>query len=217
VSQARNTQIESYDPLIIGVDPAGSGNDRTAIIRRRGRRAYNLQIFEKLESMELTGIIHRIIEKERPFRVCIDTGNFGISIYDRLKELGHGPVLVPVNSSTVALDQSKFCERRSEMWGLMKLWLQDDPCEIPNDNALHVDLCCYNYDESEHVDSKGRLKLESKKVMKKRGNRSPDCGDALALTFAVPPSVLREYNNPKPGNKASIVMSNFQRLQGIKL
>src|SRR5690606_24843975 len=113
--------------LIIGVDPAGSGTDRTAIIRRMGRKAFKLQTYRKLDTMELTGLLHRILETERPYRMCIDVGSFGISIYDRLKELGHGNVIVPVNSSVTALDQSKFFNKRSEMWGLMKLWLQDDP------------------------------------------------------------------------------------------
>jgi hypothetical protein len=35
-------------------------------------------------------------------------------------------------------------------------------------------------------DSNQRLKLERKEDMKKRGLRSPDEGDALALTFAFP-------------------------------
>jgi hypothetical protein len=35
-------------------------------------------------------------------------------------------------------------------------------------------------------DSKQRIWLESKEDMKKRGEKSPDDGDALALTFAAP-------------------------------
>ncbi len=35
-------------------------------------------------------------------------------------------------------------------------------------------------------DSNTRLKLEKKEDMKKRGLRSPDEGDALAMTFALP-------------------------------
>jgi hypothetical protein len=37
-------------------------------------------------------------------------------------------------------------------------------------------------------DSSGRLKLERKEDLKKRGLRSPDLADALALTFAEPVS-----------------------------
>jgi hypothetical protein len=48
--------------------------------------------------------------------------------------------------------------------------------------VLHADLNGPTYT----YNSNGRLILESKDDMKKRGLRSPDAGDSLALTFAVP-------------------------------
>jgi hypothetical protein len=53
---------------------------------------------------------------------------------------------------------------------------------IPDDDALHSDLtsCGYKYDSS------GRLLLESKIDMKKRGMPSPDSADAMALCFSEP-------------------------------
>jgi hypothetical protein len=38
----------------------------------------------------------------------------------------------------------------------------------------------------------GKLRLETKEEMRRRGVRSPDVGDALALTFAVPFDLLPE-------------------------
>jgi hypothetical protein len=35
-------------------------------------------------------------------------------------------------------------------------------------------------------DSRGRIKIESKEAIKKRGGLSPDIADALSLTFAEP-------------------------------
>jgi hypothetical protein len=53
---------------------------------------------------------------------------------------------------------------------------------IPDDDALHSDLtsCGYKYDSS------GRLLLESKQDMRKRGMPSPDSADAMALCFSEP-------------------------------
>ena len=53
---------------------------------------------------------------------------------------------------------------------------------IPDDDALHADLtsCGYKYDSS------GRLLLESKQDMRKRGMPSPDSADAMALCFSEP-------------------------------
>jgi len=68
------------------------------------------------------------------------------------------------------------------MWGLMKEWLDGNTSSIPDNDDLEVDLCGLRYS----YDSRGRLKLESKDDAKKRGVKSPDDGDALALTWAFP-------------------------------
>ena len=82
------------------------------------------------------------------------------------------------------------------MWQNMKNALQDGRFSIPDDDALHADLtsCGYRYDSS------GRLVLESKQDMKKRGMPSPDSADAMALCFsgpegsAIPRSSLIGFN-----------------------
>ena len=40
VMRARKAEVEPYGPLVIGVDPARFGDDRTSIIRRRTRHAF---------------------------------------------------------------------------------------------------------------------------------------------------------------------------------
>jgi hypothetical protein len=67
---------------------------------------------------------------------------------------------------------------------------------IPADDTLLGDLSgpAYGYD------SNGRLKLESKDDMRKRGVKSPDVGDALALTFAMP--VAEQSVLQSPANRA---------------
>ncbi len=67
------------------------------------------------------------------------------------------------------------------MWGLMNEWMQT-AVSIPDEDKLEIDLCGLQYS----YDSSGRLKLESKEDAKKRGISSPDDGDSLALTFAMP-------------------------------
>ncbi|HEX4371996.1 MAG TPA: hypothetical protein VHZ50_01705, partial [Puia sp.] len=43
VMTARKACVEKYGPLIIGVDPARYGDDRTSILRRQGRVAFGLE------------------------------------------------------------------------------------------------------------------------------------------------------------------------------
>jgi hypothetical protein len=183
VVQARKNKVLAVGPLIIGVDPARFGDDRTAIVRRRGRSAYFLEVFENLSTMEVAGIVHTLIKNENPDQVAIDVGGLGAGVVDRLDELGHDDVVVPINFGSAALDPQRFLNRRAEMWWNMKDWLASDvPVMIPDRDDLHTDLCAPQY----KYDSNSRRKLESKDEIKKRGYRSTDCADALALTFAEP-------------------------------
>jgi hypothetical protein len=169
-------------PLIIGVDPARFGRDPSAIIRRQGRKAFSLVKFQNQDTMQLAGRVAVIIKVEKPDAVFIDVGGLGAGVYDRLIELGYGEVVHAVNFGGKAIDSDRFYNKRSEMWGLMGEWLKEIPCEIPDDPALIADLVTPQYSYT----SDGRMKLESKDDMKKRLGRSPDAGDALALTFAMP-------------------------------
>jgi hypothetical protein len=188
IMQARKAEAEKYGKLVIGVDPARFGDDRTAIIRRQGRVAYGIETYVKKDTMEVVGIVNTIIEQENPFKVFVDVGGLGAGVVDRLKELGHKDLIVAVNAGAKALDAKKYYNKRAEMWGLYRQWLLDEPCQIPDNDALHADSCGIRY----KVDSNSRLVMEQKAEMKKRGVRSSDCADALCLTFAYPESALKD-------------------------
>ena len=195
VIKARQTKTMAIGPLIIGVDPARFGDDRTAIVKRRGRAVYDLEIYEKQDTMAVAGIVHSLIKRDSPDQVAIDVGGLGAGVVDRLLELGHDDVVEAINFGSSALDPEKFVNRRAEMWWLLKDWLNgDSPVMIPDRDDLHTDLVAPQY----RYDSNQRRKLESKDEMKKRGLRSTDCGDAVALTFAEPliPKDIDQPNMP---------------------
>lgn len=178
--------VEKYGALLLGVDPARFGDDRTSIIRRQGRVSFGLEKHVKKDTMEVTGLVATIIERENPARVFIDVGGLGAGIVDRLNELGYRDIVVPVNAGSSPWDSTKFRNKKAEMWALTKEWLGDFPCQIPDDDELHADLCGIKY----KFDSNSRLVMESKDEMKKRGIRSPDCAEALVNTFALPASAF---------------------------
>ena len=179
--------LEKIGPLLIGVDPARFGDDRTAIIRRRGRVAYGLQFFRKKDTMEVAGIVYRIIREEKPDRVFVDSNNVGAGVVDRLHEMGFKDIVVGINGGEGALESDKYANRRAEMWANTKLWLEDFPCQIPDSDSLVSDLCSPKY----KLDSKSRLLIEKKSDMKGRGLQSPDGAEALGLTLAEPVAVRR--------------------------
>lgn len=181
VSHARKNRVESDSPLVIGIDPAISDRDRTAIIRRKGRLVYGLETYNNLNTMELVGTIRRIIDKDRPSKVMIDCIGIGAGIVDRLIEIGYECV-EGVNVARSANDKEKFKNLRAELWHDMREWLaQEAAVQVPDSDELLGDLTSLGY----KFDSSGRLQIESKDDLRRRGMKSPDCADALCLTFAV--------------------------------
>ena len=183
VMRARKTSLERYGPLLLGVDPARFGDDRTGIIRRQGRVAFGLESYTKKDTMEIVGIVRNIILEEKPAKVFIDVGGLGAGIVDRLREMFDTEMIIGVNAGSTPLDARKYSNKRAEMWGLCKEWLLDEGgAQIPDSDELHSDLCGIKY----KIDSNSRLVMEQKVEMKKRGVRSSDLADCLNLTFSMP-------------------------------
>ena len=179
VHKARKQKLESDARLVIGVDVALGDTDRTAIIRRRGRVAYQLETHRNMNTMEIAGLVKRIIEAEHPHRVYIDSIGVGAGVVDRLREMNFDFV-EGINVARSANSKDKFRNLRAELWSDMRDWLvQEMPVQLPDDDLLHGDLCNLGY----KYDSAGRLQIESKDDLKARGMPSPDTSDALALTF----------------------------------
>jgi hypothetical protein len=201
VTRARRNKVESDNRLIIGVDVALGDTDKTAIIRRKGRLAYNLETYRNLNTMEIAGLLKHVIEKEKPYRVYIDCIGVGAGVVDRLRELNF--IFVEgINVARSANNKDKFRNLRAELWSEMRDWFtQEMPVEVPDMDELHGDLCNLGY----KYDSSGRLLIESKDDLKARGMPSPDTADALALTFfsgfyeTVEDMAITTIPKPRPG------------------
>ena len=171
------------EQLLIGCDPAGENEedgDRTGIAFRRGRVCYRVESHKGLDTEQIAGLLASYNRDLRPDAIFVDKGGLGAGIYDKLRTL-RVPV-IGVNNASRAHDDEIYENRRAEMWWAMRDWFMDEPCRIPNNATLIADICAPKAETSHN----GRKLLESKKKMLARGIRSPDLGDALALTFAEP-------------------------------
>lgn len=200
VLAARKAQCLPIGAHVVGVDPAREGADRTVFIHRRGRKAWGIEQDMVPNSMHIAGKCALMLDQRADAidRMFIDRGGEGGAIYDRLIEMGYsGRVsLVNFGSRNDIADKDRFVNKRAEMWGLMKDWLTDTGgADIPDSDELQADLCAPGY----KYDSEQRVQLESKQDIKKRGLRSPDVADALALTFAFPvaPTMTAAINKPR--------------------
>jgi hypothetical protein len=193
---ARGRRLEAQtQQLVVGVDPARYGKDSTAIARRRGRQCLPIERLRKRDLMHQAGRIAILIREEKPLRVFIDIGGLGAGLYDRLVELGYGDTVTAISFGSEANQPDRYLNRRAEMWGNLRDWLGGGSMIPADDDVLAGDLVGPTFT----YDSQGRLKLESKEDMRKRGVPSPDSADALGLTFAMPLATLSDQT---PGGRA---------------
>lgn len=213
--------VPDSNMLHVGVDVARFGDDKTVITKRRGMRVYPQLKYAKQSTMETAGRILKICrawiadwtgrhpnmydEYGSPVtgrcRVRIDDTGVGGGVTDRLREVVEDEELpievIPCNNSGKSMD-AHYENAGAEMWGNVRELTEqnfsakargDEPVlQLPDDEELIKQLANRKY----HLTSRGRIALEKKEDMKKRGLGSPDCADSLALCLYNPQ--VMEYN-----------------------
>lgn len=184
VKRAQQKQAFSTSSgLIIGLDVARFGDDKSVFCFRRGRVVERFETFEKKDSVALADIATRFLEDYQPQKLFMDIGASGAGVYDILIDRGFSAKIKGVFFGAKAINPDRYINKRAEMWDNVLTYLsQELPVSLPPDEVLFEDLTAVN----KKYDPLGRLQLESKEDIKKRLGRSPDKADALALTFAEP-------------------------------
>jgi hypothetical protein len=103
----------------------------------------------------------------------------GAGVFDRLIELGL-PV-VAYNGAEAPYDKERFINARAEdYWNLRELFENSEIDIDELDDELAAQLGSLKWT----LDSRGRIKIESKDDMRKRGMPSPDRADTVAQAFS---------------------------------
>lgn len=181
-AKGRHLPVDSYQsaPVVLGVDVARYGDDRTVILRRQGLAAFEPVVLSGQDAMTVATRVALVKQQFNADAVMIDgTGGYGAGVIDRLRQLGHA--VLEVQFAGKPMD-SRFGNKRVEMWWAVKEWLQAGGALPPNaDLVRELSAPTYSMDNA-----RGLLMLEPKDKIKERIGVSPDLADALALTFAYP-------------------------------
>lgn len=170
--------------IVWGLDVARYGDDTTALAKRRGNMLLEpIREWRKFDLMQTCGVIAKEYSEtpigQQPSAINVDVIGIGAGVVDRLRELG-----LPVRGVNVGESPSSAPERfmrlRDELWWKVREWFESRAVTMPPDNALKAELVAPKY----KLESSGKIKIESKDDMKKRGLKSPNKADALGLTFA---------------------------------
>lgn len=177
-ARLRDVPTSSADALVYGVDVARFGTDRTALCKRRGNVVLEIKSWGGLDLMQTVGQVVNEAKKDKPEEICIDTIGLGSGVADRLREMGYNVRDVNVSESSAMNPNAN--KLRDELWLSVKSWLETKTVKLPFDETLRHELVAPRYTFT----SSGKIVVESKDSLRKRGMRSPDLADSLCLTFS---------------------------------
>ena len=177
---AASAHAADGEPVIIGCDPAWTGEDSLIVYLRKGN--YSKVLWELKSNNDDTLVAEKLAYFQDEYGMSkgfIDMG-YGTGIYSVLKSMGRADVWQLISFASKPVDEY-YANKRAEMWSEMKKWLQEGGT-VENKDEIVTDLT----GPEAAINRRGKLQLESKDDMKRRGLASPNYADALALTFAQP-------------------------------
>lgn len=203
--------------IIFGVDVARFGDDESVIYRNaKGklklavqRRGQDLMATVGDIVVQYRKVLKEFPEYKGPVYVNIDDTGLGGGVTDRLREVKreqklHRLFVIPINAAeridTDTKDGKEAAEHynniTTHMWAVLRELLENKDIEIADDADTFAQLSVRKY----FMASNGKLELESKKEMKKRGVSSPDRADAAALSVYL--GKIKKYTGSAPSQHA---------------
>jgi hypothetical protein len=179
----------------IGLDPATSGGDEIALVHRFGSNIMAIKTWHQSSTRKIAYEVRDWLKSEGSkynFKfIAVDAIGDGKGVYDSLLEmkdlsqLKNVEAVFQYKSSHEANNKERFDRKRDETWQAMKDWFINGRPHFPSYltkecEALREELVSLTSDFTRT----GKLKLESKIDLRKRGVRSPNIADALAMTFS---------------------------------
>lgn len=193
VTEAAHRLLQEKDvqgaPVILGVDIARYGDDRSTIFKRQGLWVDEPLVYKGLDTMDMAARVIDAIIRYKADMTFIDAGVMGAGVIDRIRQLGYNNIS-EVYFQGNALHEQRFENIRAEMYFKMLEWLKSGGA-IPDMPELKSELSIVEYKFSK----RGKIILQPKEEIKEKIGKSPDLADGLALTFARP-----VYPRLKPGD-----------------
>ena len=203
-----NEDYVQDNKIRLGVDVAADGGDEFVIawadgyvgtVRHRSSGKTNANPVDVagmvLEQIRIAEQVHKERQIKEPVMVKVDSIGVGWGVTGILKrwrdEQMHNATIVAVNVSERAKEAGKFHNQRAEMWWNMRSLVQPQVSDGAVKHSVRLDVDTKTLAQlsgpTYKSDSSGRIVIEGKKDMKKRGMHSPDRAEAVLLAFYNPP------------------------------
>lgn len=183
VEKARSVAYESAATDSAGLDVARFGSDDTALVEGSGNGPEMLTIVHGHDTMAVAGLGARFL-RERRGSLAIDEGGVGGGVVDRLREQRLPGTILAVNAGSAPDNDpdERLVNMRAQLWWTAREALYRGEVSLARLSEEHyarlrAELTAPTY----RFTSAGKVQIETKGELKKRGVASPDLADAFCL------------------------------------
>lgn len=180
VARAQAHTLSSSSPVELGVD-VGAGGDSSCVACRRGPVVRIIHEDHNPDTMETCGKVVQLRKQVGASSVKVDEIGIGAGITHRGKELKEP--FVGINVGRAPSDPERFANLRAELYWNLRERFEGSQIDLdPEDEDTAGELLELRYKRL----SSGKIQIESKDEMKRRGVASPNRAEAVMLAFADP-------------------------------
>ncbi len=190
VQSAMDRSLPPGWPVVLGCDVGGGGDSsvralaRGPVVRIHGKD-------RNPDTMQTTGIMLNDIKETGADKANVDEIGIGRGVVDRAAEIAKdqdedkatrdaAAKVVGVNVGRAPQDREAFINLRAEGYWALRERFQDGTIDLdPDDDDLAAQLVDMRYKRT----SSGKIQIESKDDIRRRGRPSPDEADAVMLAF----------------------------------
>jgi hypothetical protein len=178
----RDIDYAPDDPLALGIDVARYGDDSSVITACRGMVTTDIREYTQLSGTAVADWAQTVIreqhdESDVPYGVGVDIIGVGASVYDQLERFGNVQLLYPINVAESPANDVRFARLRDEILWKVREEFQQGIVRIPDKAELMNECNTIKW----AIQPSGKIGVESKKDMKKRGLSSPNFLDSYAM------------------------------------
>jgi hypothetical protein len=194
VEVAKHLVFKAEGPIGLGVDVARFGEAETVFVVIQGNKVLEVYSYQGKDLMQTAGRTKHFMDKYGipDYAVCIDDTGLGGGVVDRLHEDGWD--VIPINNQHKAEDPDHFFNMGAEMYWAMRRLFETESLSIPDHSKLASQLSGRKYKVTSK--GKGQIQIESKEDMLKRGLKSPDHADSLALAIKAQSNFTEKETGP---------------------
>lgn len=178
VEQAINREQVQKGLMKITFDVARYGSDYTACVVRQGEKVIEAVKWHGLSTIEVFNKVKEYNEKYKTAKrvIGIDEGNMGAGVVDLCNDSGIEVFPIVFSAAPINDEDGIYLNLRAQMYSRFKDGIKT--LDLPKNDDWYL-ACAIEYTHN----AKGKLQIQSKEDIKKKGSPSPDLIDALVMTY----------------------------------